>query len=249
MGVFSMKKIGKEFIEFTKDQYDVESDQMKGVPQPPLELPRDISAELIVLPKFNKESFKDISLFDAVIHRQSIRKYSEQALNLEELSVLLWCTQGVKQIINTRATRRTVPSAGARHAFETYLLINKVDSLKSGLYRYMALEHSLAEVKFDEDIADKITAACMGQGFVKTSAVTFIWTAVTERMTWRYNERGYRYLHLDAGHVCQNLYLAAEALECGCCAIAAYNDDELNEIIGIDSDKQFAIYIATVGKR
>lgn len=84
---------------------------------------------------------------------------------------------------------------------------------------------------------------------VKNSAVTFFWAAVTYRMGWRYGERGYRYLFLDAGHVCQNLYLAAEAVGCGVCAIAAFEDDTLNQLLGLDGVEQFAVYVATAGRK
>jgi SagB-type dehydrogenase family enzyme len=83
---------------------------------------------------------------------------------------------------------------------------------------------------------------------VNTSGVTFFWVAVSERMEWRYPVRGYRYLHLDAGHVCQNLYLAAEAISCGVCAIAAFDDEKVNEALNLDGENLFVIYVATVGK-
>ena len=179
-----------------------------------------------------------------------MRKYTEQPLTLEELAYLLWMTQGVKEITSRPVTLRTVPSAGARHAFETYLLVNRVDGLEEGLYRFAAGRHALARIDTGgRDIRAEITHACMDQGQVATSAVTFIWAAVVERMTWRYVERGYRYLHLDAGHACQNLYLAAEAIGCGACAIAAYDDDLLNTALGFDGEQIFAIYLASLGKK
>ena len=90
--------------------------------------------------------------------------------------------------------------------------------------------------------------ACLGQGMVTNSAVTFFWTAEIYRMEFRYAERSYRYIHLDAGHVCQNLYLAAESKGCGVCAIAAFDDDELNSALGFDGEKEFVVYIAALGK-
>jgi SagB-type dehydrogenase family enzyme len=146
-------------------------------------------------------------------------------------------------------TLRTVPSAGARHAFETYVLANRVEGLQSGLYRYSALKHAITAVDLSADIAETMTAACLGQGMVGTSAVTVFWAAELERMYYRYGERGYRYLHLDAGHACQNLYLAAESVGCGACAIAAFGDEAVNEALGLDGENRFEVYIATVGKR
>jgi SagB-type dehydrogenase family enzyme len=129
------------------------------------------------------------------------------------------------------------------------LLINNVEGLQPGLYRFAASQHALLKLDAPEDIRDEITHACWDQSQVANSAATFIWVAVVERMCWRYVERGYRYLHLDAGHVCQNLYLAAEAINCGVCAIAAYDDNLLNEALDLDGENLFAIYLGTVGKR
>jgi SagB-type dehydrogenase family enzyme len=129
------------------------------------------------------------------------------------------------------------------------LLINRVEGLAPGLYRFLAIEHKLLEVDLKPGLADRMVDACLQQRFVKSSAATFIWSAVVYRMAWRYTERGYRYLHLDAGHVCQNLYLAAAAIGCGACAIAAFDDEAVNQLLGLDGEEQLAIYLATVGKR
>ena len=243
------KDIGKEFMEKTKYQYLEETDQEKELPQPPLELEYDSEEKLIDLPSVENMEVKNMDLLEIIESRKSLRKYDDIFLTLKELSYLLWCTQGVKQVVSRPATMRTVPSAGARHAFETYLLINKVEGIEPGLYRYLAIDHKLMVVDLDSEISDKITYGCRGQEFVKKSAVTFIWTAVAYRMKWRYGERGYRYLHLDAGHVCQNLYLAAETIDCGVCALAAFDDDEMNRLLGLDGIEQFVIYIGTLGKR
>lgn len=240
---------GKTFWELTKNKYLPISPQNSGIPQPPLELPVDPAAELIALPKpadIEKTSF---DLWQAINQRKSLRQYAEHPLDLEELSLLLWATQGVHRISSRPATLRTVPSAGARHAFETFILVNQVEGLAPGLYRFAAIEHALQAVDTSNDVNARITAACEDQTQVSRSAVTFIWAAVIERMTWRYPERGYRYILLDAGHVCQNLYLAAEAMQCGACAIAAFDDDVLNYELGLDGISQFAVYAASLGKR
>lgn len=241
--------IGRTFIERTKHHHLIPSDQSRGQPQPSLELPRDPDDRLVQLPDPRRCAVREIPVREAIEARRSVRRYSAAPLALDELSYLLWCTQGVQQVIGQRVTLRTVPSAGARHALETYVLANRVSGLTPGLYRFLALEHVLARRMTEPTIARQIAAACFGQSFVETSAVTFIWTAVSYRMSWRYGERGYRYLHLDAGHVCQNLYLSAEAIDCGVCAIAAYDDDQLNQLLGIDGEEQFTIYIGTVGKK
>lgn len=243
------QSIGKEFMEKTKYKYAEASAQEKGLPQPPLELEWDENAVLIDLPSVDKLEVMNMDLREAIETRKSLRKYADTPLTLDELSYLLWCTQGVKQVVSRPATLRTVPSAGARHAFETFLLVNNVEGIKPGLYRYIALSHKLMEITTESEIAQKVTIACNEQEFINSSAVTFIWSAVVDRMKWRYGERGYRYLHLDAGHICQNLYLTAESIDSGVCAIGAYDDDAINNLLGLDGENQFVIYAATVGKR
>jgi len=219
------------------------------VPHPALELSYDPTAELISLPDPETLPAYPMDLRRAIEQRTTLRRYLDQALTQEELSFLLWTTQGVKSVTNRPVTLRTVPSAGARHAFETYLVINRVEGIHPGLYRYVSLEHALLPINLNENIAVKVADACLQQNQVTKSAVTFIWVAVTERMYWRYGERGYRYLHLDAGHVCQNLYLAAEAIHCGVCGIAAFDDDLLNEVLHLDGQELWAIYCGALGKR
>jgi SagB-type dehydrogenase family enzyme len=244
-----MARIGREFIKKTKYEYLDPSAQTRGRPQPPLELEIYKGGELIELPAPESLSIRAIDLRQAIERRSSVRRYSRTPLTLEELSFLLWCTQGIKEVIPGSATFRTVPSAGARHALETYLLINNVDTLSAGLYWYSALRHGLILIDDGDQLADQLVTACLGQRFVAQSGATFIWTASSYRMTWRYSERGYRYFFLDAGHVCQNLYLAAEAIDCGVCAIAAFSDDAVNEFLRIDGEEQFSLYLATVGKK
>ena len=236
-------------MERTRYKYLGSSDQQKGLTQPPLEVPKIDNGNTVDLPDPKKFKPNKILIDEAISTRTSVRAYSEQPLSLEELSFLLWCTQGVKSIHSRNATLRTVPSAGARHTFETYILVNRVKGIEPGLYRFLALSHKLQEVDLDENMAEKITDSCLRQRFISSSAVTFIWVAVVYRMMWRYQERGYRYIHLDAGHICQNLYLAAESIGSGVCAIGAFDDDILNTILGIDGIEQFAAYVATCGKK
>jgi len=244
-----VKGTGREFMEKTKYEHLDRSDQVKGLPQPPLTLPPAEGKPVHRLPDPGEAPRRALDLWDAINNRVSIRAYGEEPLSLEELSYLLWCTQGVKDATNRPATLRTVPSAGARHCFETYVLVNRVEGLRRGLYRFLATKHRLQEVDTDPGIAERITQACFNQHFVMQSAATFIWTAVAYRIMWRYGERGYRYMHLDAGHVCQNLYLAAEAVGCGACAIGAFYDDALNEALQIDGVEQFAVYVGVLGKK
>ena len=237
---------GPEFVEGTKYKYLPPAGQQMGVWPPGLEAKLAIKGARVKLP-----SHKGISnaVRECIDGRRSVREYAAERLTAEELSYLLWCTQGVKSREGGLHTMRTVPSAGARHALETFVLANRVERLERHVYRFRALEHELEEYVVEEGVAERVMNACFGQEMVGEAAAVFVWAADSERMTWRYSQRGYRYIFLDAGHVCQNLYLAAEAIRCGCCAIAAFDDDAMNEILGLDGKKQFVIYLGAVGKK
>ena len=244
-----MSEVGKDFMEGTKYHNMGKSGHRLRMPAPPVELAWDRTRTPIRLPAPKDIALGLLSVRQAIEQRRSVREYSRTPVSLDEMSYLLWCTQGVRRTSAGGQTMRTVPSAGARHAFETLLCVNNVAGLRPGLYRFLALDHALVEANLEPDVAARLVEACLGQDFVKTCAVTFIWIADVYRMTYRYGERGYRYLHLDAGHVCQNLYLAAEAIGCGVCAIAAFEDDDVNRVLGLDGESQFAIYLGTVGKK
>jgi len=239
----------KDYFEASKYQNMGEPQQKRGLPQPPLEMAYDPGAALISLPDPNGFSLIAPDFITIVKSRESKRQYTDTALTLAELSYLLWVTQGVKSVNESNTfTKRLVPSAGARHPFETYLLINRVEGVDPGLYRYLALEHKLLPLDAKEDINQTITEAALKQKHVQNSAVAFCWVADIARTYWRYDERSFRYIMLDAGHVCQNLYLAAETIQCGVCAIAAFDDDLMNKALGVDGEHQFTVYMASLGK-
>ena len=242
------QRIGDAFMDATKYRNLGPSDQQQGVGQPPLHAALRDGAR-IPLPSPQGLDLGGMRLREAIETRRSLRAYAEKPLALEELSFLLWCSQGVKPESTDKYTLRTVPSAGARHAFETLLLVNRVDGLDPGLYQYDAAAHGLIQWESPVDITGQLTAACLKQSTVGNSAVTFIWMAEWVRMAWRYGERGLRYLFLDAGHVCQNLHLAAESISAGACAIGAFSDDEINQLLGLDGTDRFVVYLAGVGKR
>ncbi len=241
--------IGRQFMRETQYQYMEPSAQQQGQSQPPLELPYDTTQRPVALPDPDALPLDPVDLRAMIRDRRTVRNYLEQEISPEELAFLLWASQGITDVRGSYATVRTVPSAGARHAFETFLLISQVAGIEPGLYRWIASMNQLVPVTLARDIAERVTRAALNQEQVLRSAVTFIWVAVRERMAYRYGERGYRYLFLDAGHVCQNLYLAAEPLGCGVCAMAAFDDEEVNAVLDLDGDNLFAVYMASLGKR
>jgi SagB-type dehydrogenase family enzyme len=232
----------RKSVDFSK------TEQNKGVDVPPIEKPHSKDALLIdmVVEENWEEKFK-IPLARAMKNRISRRNFSKKALTLEELSFLLWATQGVRYVKGGNAFR-IVPSAGCRHSMETYLAVFNVQGLKEGIYRYLPLSHRLVFEFTEDDLNQKVINASFEQEFAGKSAVTFIWTAIPNRMEWRYGPVSHKVIALDAGHVGQNLYLACEAINSGTCTIAAYDQDYADELLRVDGEDEFVIYLAPVGK-
>ena len=222
--------------------------QNRGYPPPPIQKPPAPGNLIIPLPPREAWNVPPCDLQEAIGNRRSVRDFGKEPLSLDELALLLWATQGVREVPHEAAVLRTVPSAGCRHPFETYLAVLTVTGLESGIYRYLPLEHALEQIREANDLPARLSAATHGQRFAGLAAVTFIWTALPERTEWRYAEASYKVIALDAGHVCQNLYLACQAVGCGTCAIAAYNQTLLDELLGVDGSDEFAVYLAPVGK-
>jgi len=241
------------FRYFLKDNIRQETnfhntDQNMGKKAPPIEKPCPKDSVKIVLP-FPEEwkNIGDISVKDAIAKRQSYRQYKKQSLSMEELAYLLWATQGVREW-KYQTALRTVPSAGCRHALETYIVVFNVDGLKQGIYRYLPSSHQLVSESVPENLKEKTVEAALNQNFAGSGALTFIWTTIPYRMEWRYAEASYKVIALDAGHVCQNLYIACEAIGTGTCAIAAYNQQLADELLNVDGEEEFVIYMSPVGK-
>jgi SagB-type dehydrogenase family enzyme len=249
------KRIIHKYREFLKDsirmEFDFsETDQNRGLPAPAVQKPPKEDQNIIELPaKGDWPSVSNIDLVKAIDNRQSRRNFKQTALKPDELSFLLWATQGIKEQLDDGHAFRTVPSAGCRHPFETYLAVMNVVSLDTGIYRYLPVQHALVLEKKPGDLPLEITSATLGQDFVGKSAVTFIWTAIPYRTEWRYGPAAHRTVAIDSGHVCQNLYLACEAIDAGTCGIAAYDQKKIDELIGVDGADEFTIYMAPVGKK
>jgi len=226
------------------------SDQAKGLPFPPLqkELPGG-EMELMELPEPDPGVVVKTEFYQLLKDRESRRQYTTESLSLAELSFLLYSTQGVKEVVGKGyATRRPVPSAGARHPFETYLAVNRVEDLTPGLYRYLPLTHQLLFLKASDQLLDPLAKANLGQRFVGQSAVVFIWSCIPYRAEWRYMAHAHKNMLIDVGHICQNLYLAAEALGAGTCAIGAYDQGAMDTILDLDGTDEYVVYLAPVGK-
>lgn len=189
---------------------------------------------------------EETEFWEVIARRRSERQYQDTPLGFSELALLVFATQGVTAR-HGEYLFRTSPSAGALYPIETYLLASRVETLPQGVYHLNIVKNSL-ELIHRGNRAGELAAAALGQSMVAQGAVTFVWTAIPGRSTWKYRERAYRYLYLDAGHIGQNLYLAAGALNLGCCTIGAFFDEEVNSIIGVDGVEETAVYMGVVGK-
>jgi SagB-type dehydrogenase family enzyme len=223
------------------------NDQKSGVPAPALQKPVPQRTTIVSLPDPKTDGLGSLSLTEAITRRRTERQYAASPLGLAELSFLLWATQGVHEVVREgTALRRTVPSGGARHPFETYLYVDRVSGLEVGLYRYLSIEHQLALIAASADLGSRIDSGINNQK--RGAAVVFVWTAIPYRTEWRYGFLSHKLIALDAGHVCQNLYLATTAIGAGVCAIDAYDQTRIDATIGVDGRDELTVYCATVGK-
>lgn len=227
----------------------VETDQMKGLPKPAILKEYSGAHAPLSLPNPETTILAENDLMKIISQRKSRRNYINQAITQEELSFLLWATQGIKEVGPNQAfIRKTVPSGGARHAFETYLAIHQVEGIQPGVYQYLPVAHELGLLFTDPDLTENCIKLGKGQSFVGKCAVTFIWSAVPYRSEYRYHWESHKLMLQDAGHMCQNLYLAAEAIHAGTCAIGAYDQDFSDQYLKLDGVDEFVIYVAPVGK-
>jgi len=208
----------------------------------------DLYKEYPKSPKVELPSFelsRAISLDQALKQRKSIRDFQPKSVSKGQLSYLLWASTGIQRA-EEGYEFRTAPSAGALYPIETYVVANNVRTLEAGLYHYSIRAHQLERLK-QGDLRREIAAAALGQGMCATAAAVFVWSAVFERCKWKYGQRAYRYIYLDAGHIAENLALAAVSLNLGSCEIGALYDGQVNAIVGVDGTEESVICMAVVG--
>ncbi len=201
------------------------------------------SSKTVQLPS----EFQDANMgFGEVLERRkSLRSFSNEPLSKVDLAFLLWASTGIQRI-EQGYEFRTAPSAGALYPIETYIVANDVEDVEKGIYHYNIKNHLLEELKTG-DFGEALSHAALNQKMCATASAVFVWTAVFERSKWKYSQRAYRYVYLDAGHVAENLALAAVSISCGSCHIGAFFDDEINSIVGIDGGEESAICLSVVG--
>jgi SagB-type dehydrogenase family enzyme len=185
-------------------------------------------------------------LWEVIATRRSVRRYRGESITERELSQLLWACQGITARL-PNIELRAAPSAGALYPVETYVAIHEAGGLEPGIYHYSVPTHALEQLETG-DFRQQVARAALDQRMAAMADVVFIWTGVFPRSRWKYRERAYRYVYLDAGHIAQNVALAAVGLGLGTCQIAALYDDEANELLGVDGEEESTIYMTVVGR-
>jgi len=238
-----MSSIGDRFQQETKYQpHRMPGDRLAWEAKPP------VYKDYPEAPKVELGSFKPLqamSLDQALYQRKSIRDFRDKPISKGQLSYLLWASTGIQRVEDGYEFR-TVPSAGALYPIETYVVIHNASGVEAGVYHYSVRTHQLEQLN-PGDFRRQTAAAALGQGMCATAAAVFAWSAVFERCKWKYGQRAYRYIYLDAGHIAENFALAAVSLDLGTCEIGALYDDQVNALVGIDGVEESTICMAAVG--
>ena len=188
------------------------------------------------------ETVGSVSVEEALANRRSHRNFADKALSAEQLSQILWAAYG----ISDGSRLRTTPSAGALYPLEIYAVIGNVTGIEAGVYKYDALEHKIIRT-MDGDLREELSAAALNQKMIKEAPITVVYTAVFSRITERYGERGReRYVFMEIGHSAQNVYLQAEALGLGTCAVGAFTDSRVSELLELPTEEE-PFYLMPVG--
>jgi SagB-type dehydrogenase family enzyme len=192
------------------------------------------------------------SVSSALLERRSRRAYTGEGLTLVQLSTLLHHACGVTGFVQgydyTRLPLRSFPSSGGLQSTEVYLSIHAVDAVEPGLYHYYPVNHVLELVAAGDHRA-RLSSIALSQPYVESASVVLVLTGVYERLHWKYGERAYRYMCMDSGFLAENVYVAAEAMGLGTCAIAGFVDDALEHLLAIDGKSEIALLLMTVGIR
>ena len=231
----------------------VKTGASQGIPQPSPQKEVEEGAMIVGLPAPSACELSKPDTRKCIGDRKSERRYTEEAITLEELSYLLWATQGVRGTNENGKIMRTVPSAGATNTFETYLFVKNVEGLQQGIYRYQVYEHKLVFLKAVSDMTAMIDELTMAERqpfvpyFAGKASVIFAWSTIPYRAEWKFDVQAHKKILIDVGHVCQNLYIAGESIDRGVCAIGIYNQELMDEVLELDGDEELVIYLASVG--
>jgi SagB-type dehydrogenase family enzyme len=175
--------------------------------------------------------------------RRSVRDYTDAPLALADLGQLLWAAQGITH----PGGLRTAPSAGALYPLELYVVAGRIDALPAGLYHYRPDGHRLLPV-LDGDLRNRLARSALGQMWMASAPAVVVIAAVYERTTRKYGSRAARYVHVEAGHAAQNLFLQAGALGLDSVVVGAFSDDSVSRLLQLPADVQ-PLLLMPVGGR
>lgn len=239
---------GRNFIRsFNEEAEGYETDQELKKPQPPL-VKEAMTSDIISLPSDFENLKIDSDFLHIINSRVSHRVYTEEPMSLLELSYLLWCSQGIREIRGKAyATLRTVPCGGARHEFECYMAIQNVEGLSDGLYHYLPMKHEIEKLGDCEDLKGFISVSLCEQSWACKANIVFYYSVVFYRSEWRYGIYAHVPMMMDAGHITENVYLAATSIHRGGCAIAAVDGKIADEAFRLDGQEETVFYAMPVG--
>lgn len=238
------EKIGEKFQRETKYDRNRLPGGSVDLNNKPLMYKEYPEAGKIALPAV--ERCGDMNLYEALLRRKSQRRFIDAPISLDMLSCVLWSSSGIQRKEMGFAFR-TAPSAGALYPIETYIIANRVTGIENGVYHYQVKHHLMEELEAG-DFSGRIAHASLGQQMCASAAAVIVYAALFERSVWKYKQRGYRYIYLDAGHMAQNLALASASIGIGCCHIGSMFDNEVNEIIGTDGTDESVVYMSVIGQ-
>ena len=226
---------------------DYQSDQDLKKPQPPL-VKAPMTENIIELPMNFDDVEYNRDFLNVINSRSSHRVFTQEKMSVDQLSFILWCSQGIKDIRGRAyATLRTVPCGGARHQFEVYMTIQNVEGLEDGLYHYLPMGHKIEFLKKIDDIRGFINASLQGQAWAGKANVVFYFAMDFYRVEWRYGIYAHRVSLIDAGHITENIYLAVTALDLGGCAIGAVDGKLCDDTFGLNYIDESIFYAMPIG--
>lgn len=240
-----LQSLGCQYLQVTKFDRSSLGEQERPRIDAAATFKRYPEVEKTILPRQWPE--RQDSLWELLQHRRSERRYGEAPLSRTDLAMLLWACQGITAQSGNYFLR-SAPSAGALYPVETYVAVQRSEEVSPGLFHFDPTEFVLDRLG-SEPPGVQVAHAALDQRFLAEASAVFIWSAVFRRNMAKYGHRGLRYILLDAGHICENLLLAAQALGLAACPVAAFYDDELNRLLGLDGEEESVLYLAAVGGR
>ena len=237
----TLREQGEEYLEYENSNENESLEDQRNDNTNSLTLAGDNPRTYLLPPPALVGS---ISVEEALMSRRSHRSFQDKPLTPEQLSQILWAAYGV----SSDRGFRTAPSAGALYPLEIFVVVGNVTGIEAGVYRYLPNEHKIKRTS-DEDIRQDLAELAWGQSFIQDAPILVIYTAIFSRTTLRYGEEpGRTYVHMEVGHSAQNIYLQAETLGLGTCAVGAFRDNNINHLLGIPVDSQeVLLYLMPVG--